>query len=275
MRMATISLVSIVKETSEVLRPMLDSVRSLVDEWVVADTGSGDDTLALIKEYSGRDVPTMPFEDFVTTKNKALELATGDYVLFMDADERLLTGHNQLRQHAEAGADCVLGRIVEGDPAHPSQVYYRARLWRNHGTFKFDGVAGIHEYVSLHGRVVYDDSIRVQHDHQHRTPESYRERFAEYEDRLERHLADHPDDSRAMFYLARTLRDLNLPWQAIERYEQYLAMDSGFHDEQWQAAYDMAHCWQALGEHAQARQAIQRAKDIDPRRAEAFRKSVV
>jgi glycosyltransferase involved in cell wall biosynthesis len=267
-RVTTISLVSIVKNEAQALRPMLDSVRPLVDEWIIVDTGSTDETPGIINEFSGA-VRTLPFEDFVTTKNKALAMATGDYVLFMDADERLLSGVEQLRQHIEAGADCVLGRIVEGDPDRPSQVYYRARLWKNHGQFQFEG-PGVHEYIALHGRVVYDGSIRVFHDHRQRTPESYRERFTQYKAILENRLSVAPGDTRAMFYLARALRDLNLPWQAIERYEQYLGMGSGFIDECWQAAYDMAHCWLALKEHRSAQLAIERAQAIDPRRAEAW-----
>ena len=85
---------------------------------------------AIISEYG--PVTELPFEDFVTTKNKALALATGEYILFMDADERLLAGAETLRAVAEAGEwDAVSGRIIDG-PA-PDQVvmqYDRLRLWR-------------------------------------------------------------------------------------------------------------------------------------------------
>ena len=86
-------------------------------------------------------VTELPFEDFVTTKNKALALATGEYILFMDADERLLVGAETLRAVAEAGEwDAVSGRIIDG-PA-PDQVvtqYDRLRLWRNDGRWRFSG----------------------------------------------------------------------------------------------------------------------------------------
>ena len=42
----------------------------------------------------------------------------------------------------------------------------------------------------------------------------------------------------------------------------------GWHDERWQACYDLALCWRELGEWEQAREACQRALAIDPRRAE-------
>ena len=85
-----ISLVMIVKNEAAILRETLERVRSIVDEWVIVDTGSTDGTQAIISEYG--PVTELAFEDFVTTKNKALALATGKYILLMDADERLLVG---------------------------------------------------------------------------------------------------------------------------------------------------------------------------------------
>ena len=92
----------------------------MVDEWVIVDTGSTDGTQAIISEYG--PVTELAFEDFVTTKNKALALATGEYILFMDADERLLAGAETLRAVAEAG-ECGRGsscRIIDGPS--PDQV---------------------------------------------------------------------------------------------------------------------------------------------------------
>ena len=106
----------IVKNEAAILRETLERVRPIVDEWVIVDTGSTDDTRAIISEYG--PVTELPFEDFVTTKNKALALATGEYILFMDADERLLgrrgnaaggggsrrVGRGQRADHRRAGA---------------------------------------------------------------------------------------------------------------------------------------------------------------------------
>ena len=55
-----------------------------------------------------------------------------------------------------------------------------------------------------------------------------------------------------MFYLARTFKDLGRWFEAIEAYERYLAA-GGWHDERWQACYDLALCWRELGEWDQAR----------------------
>ena len=137
-----ISLVMIVKDEAVILRETLERCRPAVDEWIIVDTGSTDGTQAIISEFG--ILHELPFEDFVTTKNKALALATGEYVLLMDADERLVSGAERLRAIAEAGElDAVSGRIVEGPlPDQAVMQYDRVRMWRNDGRWRLEGPGG-------------------------------------------------------------------------------------------------------------------------------------
>jgi len=80
----------IVRNEAAILRETLELVRPIVDEWIIVDTGSDDETPAIIADYG--PLHSIPFVDFIETKNHALALATGRYVLFLDADERLLSG---------------------------------------------------------------------------------------------------------------------------------------------------------------------------------------
>ena len=116
-------------------------------------------------------------------------------------------------------------------------------------------------------RVLRDPSVVVWHDHRHRDGESFVKRSEWYVELLQAALQREPSDTRAMFYLARTFKDLGRWFEAIEAYERYLAA-GGWHDERWQACYDLALCWRELGEWDQARDACRRALAIDPRRAE-------
>ncbi|POX49977.1 hypothetical protein C3488_16065 [Streptomyces sp. Ru72] len=82
----------IVKDEAPVIRRCLESVRSLIDTWVIVDTGSSDGTQDVIREvYS--DVPGVLYErswkGFDGSRTEAIELArsSGDYLLFMDADD--------------------------------------------------------------------------------------------------------------------------------------------------------------------------------------------
>jgi len=84
-----LSLSMIVRDEAERIDAALASVAGFVDEMVVLDTGSSDDTVA-IAERCGAVVASRPWPgDFAPARNRALELVRGDWVLVLDADERL------------------------------------------------------------------------------------------------------------------------------------------------------------------------------------------
>ena len=87
--MPTLALSMIVKDAERELPDCLASVRGIVDQIVVADTGSIDSTVEVARE-SGAEVTSIPWEnDFSRARNLALEQVTCDWVLVLDADERL------------------------------------------------------------------------------------------------------------------------------------------------------------------------------------------
>jgi tetratricopeptide (TPR) repeat protein len=85
----TVGLSMIVKNGGKDLRPCLESVRSLVSQIVIADTGSTDDTLAIAAEFGAEVVPCAWNDHFADARNAALAPMTTDWVLVLDADEEL------------------------------------------------------------------------------------------------------------------------------------------------------------------------------------------
>lgn len=84
-----VSLTMIVKNEAHNLAAGLAPVRGLVDEVVVVDTGSADDTRAIAAGLGAR-VYEFPWVDsFAAARNAALDRATGDWVFWMDADDRI------------------------------------------------------------------------------------------------------------------------------------------------------------------------------------------
>jgi len=82
-----ISLCMITKDEEEFLPRCLESVRGLVDEIVIVDTGSTDRTVDIAKHY-GAAVFHHPWEnDYSRHRNQSIEYATGEWILIMDADE--------------------------------------------------------------------------------------------------------------------------------------------------------------------------------------------
>ena len=87
--MATIGLSMIVKDGGEGLRSCLESARTLVDQIVIADTGSADNSVAIAREF-GATIVNFPWcDDFAAARNSALTPVTTDWVLVLDADEEL------------------------------------------------------------------------------------------------------------------------------------------------------------------------------------------
>ena len=83
--MATLSVIVITKNEAESIGTCLKSVR-WADEIIVVDSGSTDGTVAICREYTDKIFVT-DWPGFGAQKNRALDLATGQWVLSLDADE--------------------------------------------------------------------------------------------------------------------------------------------------------------------------------------------
>jgi glycosyltransferase involved in cell wall biosynthesis len=83
-----LSVVVITKDEERDLPDCLESVKPLDPEIVVLDSGSNDSTRRIAREY-GAKVSSRLFDDFASQKQAAIEMATGDWILSLDADERL------------------------------------------------------------------------------------------------------------------------------------------------------------------------------------------
>jgi glycosyltransferase involved in cell wall biosynthesis len=85
----TLSLCMIVKNEEDNLERCLESVREVVDEMVIVDTGSTDGTVAVAEKFGAR-VFHHPWQgSFSEARNHALGFAVGDWILQMDGDEEL------------------------------------------------------------------------------------------------------------------------------------------------------------------------------------------
>ncbi|WP_054739610.1 glycosyltransferase family 2 protein [Cellulosilyticum ruminicola] len=88
----TISLVMIVKNEEANLPRCLESVQGIVDEIVIVDTGSEDNTKEIAKQFGAKVYDFEWCNDFSAARNYALSKATGDWNLVLDADEYIISG---------------------------------------------------------------------------------------------------------------------------------------------------------------------------------------
>lgn len=124
----------IVKDEEQMLAACLESVRDAVDEIVVYDTGSSDQTVQIARN-AGATVVEGKWEDsFAVARNAALAHATGEWVLSIDADERLQTHPDVLRAQlsdAESDVEAYLVAIENlHGPGNPRSVHTAIRVFR-------------------------------------------------------------------------------------------------------------------------------------------------
>lgn len=84
----TLSVIIIARNEARHIEACLASV-AFADQWVVVDSDSTDNTAELARNFGAQVVVTQDWPGFGAQKNRALDLATGDWVLSIDADERV------------------------------------------------------------------------------------------------------------------------------------------------------------------------------------------
>jgi len=146
---AKISLCMIVKNEQKNLERCLASIQGAVDEIIVVDTGSTDETCEVAARFGASVHPFFWKDDFSEARNASLALATGDWILFLDADEALAPGSAEvLKRITELNNDGYFIKIInyigsEGwVDSCPDLVF---RLFRNHPEYRFRGA--IHEQI--------------------------------------------------------------------------------------------------------------------------------
>jgi tetratricopeptide (TPR) repeat protein len=158
----------IVRNEEEFLDSCLASLQGFVDEIVVVDTGSTDATKEIARAHGARVFDFPWNDDFSRARNRALDLARGEWILYIDADERILSGdfagiRPQLQDPSFAAYHVSL------NPKTGLTSYRILRLFRNHSTIRFLGV--IHEniwpsltrYVARTGQRVGEVELMLEH----------------------------------------------------------------------------------------------------------------
>jgi glycosyltransferase involved in cell wall biosynthesis len=86
----------IVKDEESCISRCLNSVKDLADEMIIVDTGSTDKTVKVCESYHAQ-VFSCPWDnDFASARNFGLEKVTGDWILWLDADEEVSRKNREL-----------------------------------------------------------------------------------------------------------------------------------------------------------------------------------
>lgn len=258
----TLSCSLIVRDSAATLDRVLCSVREHVDQLVVCDTGSVDNTVDIAAKYAD-NLLTFPWCDhFSAARNAALDACEGDWCLWLDSDDQLFGGEH-LRDLIAAAPDPVLMYLLRYETDHAPDGKVRHEFWRERvfrrGSAKWVGRA--HEVLvpSGEGRYERHGDAWVVH-HGHNSPEQSLSRNIRL---LQLDLGDDPTNTRTLFYLGRDQVTFGQLDQGRETLERYLTL-AVWPDEAFIAAQLVAYTLRVQGKYQEAYNADLRTMGIQP-----------
>jgi glycosyltransferase involved in cell wall biosynthesis len=258
----------IVKNEALVIERCLNSVKGLIDSWVIVDTGSNDGTQQLIQKCL-KSIPgelhERPWVHFAHNRNEALSLAKekGDYLLFIDADEILEFSPAFSLPNLDKDVYFIQMRQVEAADVK------KESLINNHLQWEWKGV--LHETLdSLEAKTsdilpgVINIYNKSKESGRARDPEKYLKDALT----LEKALIDEPNNSRYVYYLGVSYSAAHQYGKAIAAFLKRSLMPSDDEQETYMAIYHVALMHEKMGNHEAALPYYFKAYDFRPTRAE-------
>ncbi len=266
----------IVKNEVKVLPRLFRSVKDYIDYYVIVDTGSTDDTIALIGQEMSRygiegEVHEREWVNFGVNRQQALELAVeankADWLLFIDADEELGVSDPKFYEKLQPGVSYELEK-------HHSGVRYAVPHLVNVRSSQFRWEGPVHNYlVNLGGskrQELRKDVWIIYHSGEGAKSRGMTEEQKYLRDArlLEEDLKIHPNNARSQFYLAQSYRDAGHLEKAIEAYRKRVPME-GWVEERFMAQLEVGRLSIRLGKsEAVVLQELLSAYNLRPKRAE-------
>ncbi len=226
----TLSLCLIAKNEELFIGDCIASVRDLVDEVILVDTGSTDRTIEIAESF-GAKIYHHPWQgDFATARNESLAHASGDWILVLDADEMIPADYHgemkkALRQQENAGYNLIIENLL-GENGETLQLALIFRLFRNRPDIRYEGI--IHEQALPSAELT---GLPIQNLHARIIHRGYLDRHVLKRDKHQRNLAIllkqveiEPENPYVHFNLGQTYKLLGQQGDSVKAYDQSLKL---------------------------------------------------
>lgn len=264
--MITVSLCMIVKNEEETIGRCLDSVRSLVDEINIVDTGSTDRTKEIVSRYTNRIFDFEWIQDFAAARNYSFDQATKQYVMWLDADDVLLERDRErfreLKNTLDTGFDSVImNYVLSRDAAgNPHDVTRHNRLVKRSIGPRW--IYPIHEILVVRGKLLFSP---VEITHKPKLEKRDRTRNLTI---LQEHIHKNGPTRRTQFYLANELFDNGRRDEALTVYEALLEGSVENFEDHIAACGMLAHLYRDRGDAAKELHYLFKTFEFDVPRAD-------
>lgn len=264
--MASISLCMIVKDEEDVIERCLKSVSDIVDEIIIVDTGSNDDTKVIASKFTNKIYGFKWIDDFSAARNYSFSKATKDYILWLDADDVLLEEDRikfkQLKEDIQLSIDVVMMKYNVGFDKNGKVnfSYYRERLCKRVNGYKW--IDPIHEYMGISGNII-NSNIAITHSKVHPSPADRNIKI--FEKLISQGKKMSP---RNILYYAKELYYNAQYNDAIKYFNEFLDTEKGWIEDNISACRDISICYKNINDSKNRLKALIRSFEYDNPRAE-------
>ncbi|MEW5768141.1 MAG: tetratricopeptide repeat protein [bacterium] len=263
----TISLCMIVRDEEENLPRCLESVKGLVDEIIVVDTGSKDKTREIARSF-GAKVYQHPWEDdFSKARNISLSYAASDWILVLDADEWLDRKYiPKIKKILKEAEEYVgVSFVIYSETATGMGTAHAFKLFKNHEGFYYEGA--IHEQLIIHGKIL-TTKFRIYHSGYNLTPARAKKKFERSAKLLKDGIEEDPNNFYYRFHLGRLYLGQEMYQECIR--EALVALDISKTVKEVDEAtilmimFDLAYAYFELQDYRQAEEVCLKAMSMRP-----------
>ena len=263
-----LSLCMIVRNEESRLGRCLESVRGLVDEIIVVDTGSDDGTISVAKQYGAKVGFFEWCDDFSAARNASISMATGDWIMWLDADDILPPESQAPIRQCLSGSREKAYFFVLDDQGYEHISCLQLRLFPNLPEIQFE--MPVHEQVapslSRIGLEMVQSEIRVLHTG-YTTPAVVAGKKERYLKIMERWVKAHPQDYMERSHVALTYYSTDRLEEAERAYRFIIEESTCYADRNWviytTALLFLGRTYMKMGRMEDATTYLLKAKEVD------------
>lgn len=222
-----ISLCMITKDEENYIANCLDSIKDFVDEIIIVDTGSSDNTCPIVESYNTKLFYYTWEDDFSKARNFGIEKASEDWIIYLDADEIIEDACNlkEIINYSDIeDIDAYLFQIINYSDNKITEIETStsARLFRNKKEYRFTG--RIHEQLPLDVEKTAMCDLIIKHYGYTPLANAKKNKSARNLLILKKTLEENPLDGFVYFNLGNEYMRLNQIEEALKHYKKSLEL---------------------------------------------------
>ncbi len=261
----TISLCMIVKDEEKTLERCLSSIKDIVDEIIIVDTGSTDKTKEIAKKFNSKIYDFKWIDDFAAARNFSFSKATKEYVFWLDGDDYLddenINNFRDLKDQLDRNIDTVTMEysLTRDENGQTTYSLRRNRLVKRLNGFKWIGK--VHEYLEVAG-VSFHSNVCVNHGKVKSSGSRNLDIFKKME------ASGVEFTTRDLFYYSNELFYNGYYEEAIRKYEKFLDNNLGWIEDKKVAIANLIQCYSFTNKPEKKIELILKSFEFDVPRAD-------